>query len=489
MKKLTSLGLALFTLLSLLPGCGGESAETAQGDPPPAGETAAALETGSPETEAQTEAGITDSLPEYDFGGETYTMIGVDYATRRNFANDEEKGEIVNDALAARDLAVSELYGVAIETAAEDSADKVNGKVKKAVQAGDHAYDFVISSISGSMISLMTGNLLYNLSSMEQLSLDSPWWSPGMYENTRLNGAQYITTGDISPMKYYAPYCLAYNRRLCDNYGYSDIGKTVLDGKWVLDSFDKMITDVNSDLNGDGNIDGSDFFGYAHVNTEITANAHYVGAGQKLSVTSPDGHVEIPVDTPASVSVIEKCRTLISRSPGYPASDDKITITMFKEDRALFFGNSYSNIIANFRDMESDFTVIPVPKFDEAQNGYYSYINTWALSGTAVPADITDPVMVGAVSEALCRYSQTGVRPALYDTVIKVKVARGDSDAELLDIVFDNTYVDFNGIFNLGGSASAVANSILTDADFMSAFAKIQNKIQGDIDKYLTFGE
>ena len=28
-----------------------------------------------------------------------------------------------------------------------------------------------------------------------------------------------------------------------------------------------------------------------------------------------------------------------------------------------------------------------------------------------------------------------------------------------------------------------------TGADFMSAYAKIQNKIQGDIDKYLSFGE
>ena len=480
-RRTSALVMAL--CLICLYGCGGRDL--------PAADAGAVTHTEgiAEETEASAEASITDDLPENDFGGKTFTMIGVDYATRRNFANVDESGEIVNDAIAARDLAVSEKYNVNIGCVAEDSADKVNNKVKKSVAAGEHAYDFVISSISGSMISLMTGDLLYNLSDMGQLSLDSPWWSSGMYENARLNGAQYITTGDISPMKYYAPYCLAYNRGLCEDYGYTDIDGSVLDGKWTIDVFDKMITDSNSDLNGDGVIDGSDFFGYAHVNTEITAFSHYTGAGQKLSVTSSDGHVEIPVDTQSSIAVIEKCGELISRSPGYPASDDKITITMFKEDRALFFGNSYSNIIANFRDMESDFTVIPTPKFDESQSRYYSYINTWALSGTAVPADIEDPGMVGAVSEALCRYSYADVRPALYDTVIKVKVARGDSDAELLDIVFDNTYVDFNGIFNLGGSASAVANSILTGADFMSAYAKIQNKIQGDIDKYLSFGE
>lgn len=481
LKRILACVLVLGTALLHVCGCSG-SEESA---PEITADTAAGT---AAETEAPSETDITDELPDKDFGGAVYTMTGVDYATRRNFANEDESGEIVNDALAARDLAISERYNVSIKTIAEDSADKINSNVKKAVQAGDHAYDFVISSISGSMISLMTGNLLYDLSGLEALSLDKPWWSPGMYENTRLNGTQYITTGDISPMKYYAPYCLAYNCKLCEDYLHTDIDSSVLDGKWTTDAFDKMITDSNSDLNGDGIIDGSDFFGYAHVNTEITAFSHYVGAGQKLSVTSSDGNVEIPINTQASVSVIEKCGALISRSPGYPASDDKITISMFKEDRALFFGNSYSNIIANFRDMESDFTVIPTPKLDEAQPRYYSYINTWALSGTAVPANITDPEMVGTVTEALCRYSYRDVRPDLYETVIKVKVARGDVDAVLLDIVFDNTYVDFNGIFNLGGSASAVANAILTGSDFMSAYAKIENKIQGDIEKYLSFG-
>ena len=51
------------------------------------------------------------------------------------------------------------------------------------------------------------------------------------------------------------------------------------------------------------------------------------------------------------------------------------------EDRAYFYGNSLSNIISNFREMESDFGIIPVPKYDEQQENYYAYINTYCLGG------------------------------------------------------------------------------------------------------------
>jgi succinate dehydrogenase/fumarate reductase flavoprotein subunit len=64
--------------------------------------------------------------------------------------------------------------------------------------------------------------------------------------------------------------------------------------------------------------------------------------------------------------------------------DQNITNNIFMEDRALFYGNSLSNIIANFREMKSDFGIIPVPKYDEAQASYYAYINTYCNGGVAV---------------------------------------------------------------------------------------------------------
>ena len=484
MKKLCALLLSVLLLLLPLTGCAqSEPAETSAS--PVQSAQAAEEEAQTPQEE---EKSILDELPVADLGGSTFRMLGVSYPTRRNFAAEEETGEVVNDALARRDLTVGDRLNIAIETQAEADVDTVTRIVKESVTAGDELCDVIISNIASSLINLMTGNVLYDMRQMDALALEENWWSPGMYENAAVNGRQYITMGDISPMKYYAPYCLAYNLKVGGDLGFSDLYDEVFDGRWTIDLFNSMLKDANRDLDGDGDIDRDDFHGYSHVQTDITAWAHYTGAGQKLSTADADGNIVIPIGDDASVRVIEACREILGYSPQFmPGNTD--TTDMFIEDRALFFGNSYSNIIANFREMESDFSVIPTPKENERQEQYYSFINTWCLGGVGVPANCADPQNTGLVTETLCRLSYLEVRPALYETTIKSKVSRFAENGKILDIIFDNTYIDCNGIFNLGGSASAVVDAIYGRAELASAFAAAQKKIQKSIDDLMKIGQ
>ncbi len=137
-------------------------------------------------------------------------------------------------------------------------------------------------------------------------------------------------------------------------------------------------------------------------------------------------------------------------------------------------GNSYSIIIASLRDMEDDFGVIPTPKLDEGQEHYYSYVNTWCLGGIAVPITCQNTDMTGLLSEVLCYLSYRDVRPVLYESVMKTKVARDSESARMLDIIFDTTYLDYNGIMDFGGSATAVSDAIYGKAELVSKFASIQ---------------
>lgn len=474
MNKMLSIILLLALLPNILVSCGNDSTIDNQ--------TSDNTTTTEPEEE-----NYLDTLPKTKYTGQSYRMLGVDYATRRNFPNDEEVGDIVNDALYDRNKKIEELYDINIEIIAKSGSGDVKSAASQSVLADDDEFDIIISSISDGLVSMMNEGLLYDINSIPYIDSDAAWWSSGFAENTAVNGELYITMGDISPMKFYAPYVMAFNQRLIGEYTDIDMFDTVLSGKWTNDLFYSIIKDINNDIDGDGDIDGDDFHGYAHVDTAITSLSHFVGAGRKLSTLGKDGNISIDLNTETSIDIMENIGKSLQLSGGFDASggDQNPTVLMFKEGRALFFGNSYSLIIATFREMDDDFGIIPVPKGDEEQENYYSYINTWCLAGVAFPKTIKNIEMIGVISEAMGYLSYKDVRTAIYDTTMKVKVARDDKNGQILDMIFDNTYIDLNGLLDFGGSTSAVFNTISKGTEFSSAYASIEQKVESDIEKLI----
>ena len=75
----------------------------------------------------------------------------------------------------------------------------------------------------------------------------------------------------------------------------------------------------------------------------------------------------------------------------------------------------------------------------------------------------------------------------LFITVIvlsfKLKGARDEKSAEMLDLIFDNLYVDNNAIYDFGGSMSCLSNSVFNGTEFSSAYASREEKIAADIEK------
>ena len=111
--------------------------------------------------------------------------------------------------------------------------------------------------------------------------------------------------------------------------------------------------------------------------------------------------------------------------------------------------------------MKSNYYILPVPKYDEAQEGYRSFVNAWINAFAAIPAN-ADLEFSGFITEALARYSYENVRPRAYDITYKAKATRDEESAEMLDIIFDNVYLDFNAIYDFSGMMNAF-NSVLVD--------------------------
>lgn len=424
-----------------------------------------------------------DELGERDFGGDTFTILDANGSPTMhiNIPADEENGDTINDSLIKRNRFISDQYNINIQY--EQVADSSGGAklFLNSVLAGEKNYDMIFSTISGGSIGMLASEgVLADLCSMDWLSLDQSWWSPLVYDNCRIGGKMYYTTGDISPAVYCAPGCYYANKKLLADYSISEaeIYQKVRDGNWTLDYMKSLIADTDRDLNEDGVMkDSDDFFGNLNETGTLSAAVHLAGAGIKLNTVSDDGRIVCDLNNQKTLDAIEKLGNILTN----------INVTniheAFTNDRVIFLKHYVSSAYTRYRDMKSDFMILPMPKYDEAQSTYYSLVNTWCNCFAAVPIN-ADTDKVGFIMEALAYKSHTDLRPQVYDVTFKNKGARNEDDAEMLDVIFDTLYLDFNSFMNFGGSMDVMNRALFGGAGLSSSFSAISDAVDAAINDF-----
>ena len=146
--------------------------------------------------------------------------------------------------------------------------------------------------------------------------------------------------------------------------------------------------------------------------------------------------------------------------------------------------------LETLRAMDTDFGLIPYPKYDEAQKDYISLDWGGLLS---VPCTITNPELVGAAMELLAWESANEVLPTYYDIVLTGKLSRDDDAVKMLDILFDTITYEIGGNyfgFSTGFTDLFYALPRLAiekkSSDFSSFYEKLEKNSNKNIEKFYT---
>ena len=146
---------------------------------------------------------------------------------------------------------------------------------------------------------------------------------------------------------------------------------------------------------------------------------------------------------------------------------------MFAKGRALFANGQIGQSASKLADYENDFGIIPYPKYDEAQDTYYTMVDG-NFSIIAIPKGISDDklAMTGAAVEALSAYSWKNVVPKYYDVALKTRYVRDQESVEMLDLIMENRVVDFAYLYdNWQGFVFMTQDIIGTNKEFTSTVA------------------
>lgn len=479
MKKTALILAALLAVSSILTSCGDTPSDTKV--------TTGGSESTDPVTDV---VDYLDTLPKEDYNGYEFRIIAQSYDQRPNLPlAEEENGEVLNDAIIRRNRLVEERLGIKIVNYPDDDRSKVTEKVKNTVLADDNAYDLVINSVNIGINTLMSEGCLYDLSALKYLDFSKEWWCASVNEDFTVNGHLYFTTGPLSPFFYYMPAAVAYNKTLTDENGITGLEDLVRSGKWTFDKLKELTVGKSVDINGDTKMTDEDKYAIAGSAGDCYMLA---GFGEKMSERENDRFV-LNMGKDGFITKLEALAKYFSdEKTFFNSQNTAIFLNMFESDRAMFMPTSMNNLITGYdsvpsaREMKSDYGILPLPKYDEAQEKYYTIGQPAGPSGIAVPASCRDTDRTSLVMETMAYYSNDLIREAAYDKIIKGKAARVEGTEDMLDIVYHNVFFDVNYVFNFGKTKDLVTTALENGGEsFSSSYASALESANKAIDDYM----
>ena len=446
------------------------------------GQTDVTTPSGAETTENTADTAVKPDIPsDLTLGGETITILYRD-GMKDEFWTEEQTGDVVNDAVFNRNAAVESALDCKLEYIPNVSTNWDGGYqavISQSVLAGDEEYD-IISGPSFHIPTLIVDGYLSNLNGMNYLDFDKPWWAQSLLETTAFGDKIFLVSGDISMGMIRYLHCTYYNMELGNDYGVGDIYKIVLDGKWTLDKLEELTKDRYEDLNSDGNVDvENDRFGYLINNTTLW-RAYIDSLGVKYLSINKYGIPEFNFGDERSFNVADAFAKLLGTgsSPDMYMTGtwgNEVIGKAFKNDQALFCMGRFVDCETDYRDMKSDYAIIPVPKWDEDMD--YAVTINGSESTFGVPVNSSKTDYIGAVMEMLAYESYERVTPAYYESALKIKYTRGDdadSAAKVIDLIRNGAV--FNPIVQLskllGGSDYMIQNSFTEGKGLASVFAE-----------------
>ncbi len=463
MKKTTSEILAFLLLLSaLLTGCGnGKSSEETENQP---ADTQSQAET--VEAAEETEEEITDNLPAKSYGGGS-VKVKIYEGSEQNYdmvTEDEEIGETLHDAVYRRNRAVEERYDVAFEVTQTTDTNTLHASVM--AQSDD--FELLFYPICYS-ISLSSQGDFLSTEDLPYVDLDKPWWDGSLRRDLSINGNLFFLSGDISPSGLNMSSALLFNKNLFTQLGIEYPYDTVREGKWTLDSLASIISGQTTDVDGDGEIssayDSSDRFGLTGWMWSIP-NGLYYGSGERFVNNNSEGTPVLDFNLEKTVSIYEKIYDILISKQSYFAvntgEEYDNTFRVFSADRSLLLDVKLYDM-SKLRDMESDFGVLPIPKYDEAQDSYYSFVNN-ASNMISVPKTVSDPEKCSIILEAMASESYKDLTPSFKEAILKGKYSRDRESGEMVDIIIRSRVFDIAYIYGITGFGDLIRPLIMSQS-------------------------
>jgi len=442
MKKLVAVFLAFLLFSTLLMSCA--VSENGNGDDT-GGNNIGTSATDNEQPLVDSNGYLLDSVPNDLNFGTTISILYWSDVEQPEFQVDEITGDIVKDAIYGRNLQTETRLGITLNWVGtlgnyDNQKNFVSTAFNSISSGGD--YD-IFAGYSMTGATLAVNGYVLDLKSLDYLDFEKPWWPDSLIGQATIGDKLYFASGDISTNMLHMMYAVFFNKRMITDFDLESPYDLVNSGAWTYTKMFEMATGIYSDLNANNTRDMNDRYGFATAS--IHYDAFFTGAGLN---TVEKGENDWLIMSPTFNS--EKTLTLLNDinsfmwngNDGYHGS----TGAIFALDNTIFtLDRSYMALLRK-DEISFDYGIVPVPKFDEAQEKYYTCLG-FPYTMYTISMATKQPEAAAATLEVLCSEAYRQTTPMLFETTMKYKYTSDDESVRMYDIIRESVSIDIGRIF------------------------------------------
>ncbi|MHB1153505.1 MAG: hypothetical protein ACYCWE_15375 [Eubacteriales bacterium] len=357
---------------------------------------------------------------------------------------DEETGEVVDDAKYITRRTVEERLKIDIQYVMVPGIVDLQPALSKAVKAGDSAYDLAINHCIHAIPTIISEKSVHDWNRIEHVDFSRPYWNRSMNDTLSINGILPMANGNFFATQ---PMCIFFNKQIQADYNIGDFYAAVLEGKWTLEQFCSTAKLISSDLNGDGQYGVEDLYGMIGM-SDYQFMGFLAGCNQYVVEKDENDFPTVALNNEKTFDIYTQLHSLIydTTSARVWAYGSKPSVQIpFDSNQALFWIAGSLGEAVGLRSMETDFGIIPFPKYNETQKDYMSIELGEFLM---VPFTASYTALCGTAAELLCAESRRRVLPVYVDKMLVSKATRDNESEDMVYLILDSVVYDFG--VNLG---------------------------------------
>ncbi|MCL2816443.1 MAG: hypothetical protein FWD23_17750 [Oscillospiraceae bacterium] len=486
-KKITVFFLILVVTAFLFAGCKNNTTDKTES-------TNEILQSGefNNESESETVNYYASYLPDKDCEGYEFRVIGLAngyFGLNPAVDVEAENGETVNDSVYKRNRLIEERYNIRIKQTTVAGYDDPTIKFKTSVFAGSDDFDLCLMISRDAWAQAISG-MIIPVKELRYLDVSQPWYAHDVNKHISIGGKLYFAYSDECLNMFEQTICVMFNKKLVADLELENLYNLVKNNKWTIDKFFELSRKAVADLDGDGKMTDADQYGILSQ-ADMFYASFWVSSGIKTVGKDANDYLIFTGDSEKLYNVLEKVYQNIfgGEKIMFDGLTDKnnaayapdIVSNQFENNLGLFYV-SFVGQVPNLRAMETDFGILPVPKYDESQDKYYSrVIDGWI---NCVPITAQDLDRISIIMEALAVESKNITMPAYFETALRTKYSRDDESKEMLDIIYANRTTDLGDTFYMDPVRNTYVSVLMAKKnDFASSVEKNMKAINKVLDK------